>query len=161
MQETYWKKLTQYKFNLCYFDAHFSRCVRIDRRIKIFCAIASSTAIAAWATWQKMSFLWGLIIVLSQVVTAVNEILPYKKRIGELSNLKSELTPIYNNMEKDWYDVANGLLTEKEINDRSYLYTDQWNQIDDKYFKNDALPQISKCKNTAEEAKNAYFRTNF
>ena len=161
MQKTYWKKLTQYKFNLFYFDAHFSRCVRMDRRIKIFCAIASSAAIAAWATWQKISFLWGLIIVISQVVTAINEILPYKKRIEELSNLRSELTPIYNNMEKDWYDVANGSLTENEINDRCYSYMEQWRQIDDKYFKSDALPRISKCMEAAEIEKNSYFETNY
>lgn len=161
MQETYWNKLTQYKFCLCYFDMHFSRCVCIDRRIKIFCAIASSTAIAAWATWQKLSFLWGLIIVLSQVITAINEILPYKKRIEELSNLRSELTPIYNSMEKIWHDVANGSLTENAIKDRCYSYVEQWSQIDDKYFKSDALPRISKCLEAAEKEKNSYFETNF
>lgn len=161
MQETYWKKLTQNKYALYYFDAHFFRCIKIDRSIKIFCAIASSTAIAAWATWQKLSFLWGLIIVISQVVTAVNEVLPYKKRIKDLSDLRSELTPIYNNMEKSWHDVANGSLTEDEINELCYSYINQWNQIDDKYFKSDALPQLKKCRETAEVAKELYYETNF
>lgn len=35
MQETYWKKLTQNKYALYYFDAHFSRCIKIDRSIKM------------------------------------------------------------------------------------------------------------------------------
>lgn len=161
MQKTYWNKLTQRKYALCYLDAHFSRCVKIDRFIKIFCAIASSSAIAAWVAWQNLSFWWGLIIVISQVVTAVNEVLPYKKRIQELSGLRSELTPIYNNMEKSWHDVANGSLTEDEINELCYSYVEQWNQVDDKYFKNDALTKLKKCMNTAETAKEIYFETNF
>lgn len=159
MQEIYWKKLTQSKYVLCYLDAHFSRYVKMDRFIKIFCAVASSAAIAAWATWQKLSFWWGLIIVISQVVIAVNEVLPYKKRIKELSDLRSELTP--NSMEKSWHDVANGSLTEDEINELCYSYVEQWNQTDDKYFKRDALPQIKKCKEIAEAEKELYYKTNF
>lgn len=161
MQKIYWNKLTQRKYALCYFNAHFSRCVKIDRSIKIFCAIASSSAIAAWVAWQNLNFWWGLIIVTSQVVTAVNEILPYKKRIQELSDLRSELTPIYNNMEKSWHDVANGSLTEDEINELCYYYIEQWNQIDDKYFKSDALPEITKCEKIAENEKNIYFKNYF
>ena len=99
--------------------------------------------------------------MISQVVIAVNEVLPYKKRIKELSDLRSELTPIYNSMEKSWHDVANGSLTEDEINELCYSYVEQWNQTDDKYFKRDALPQIKKCKEIAEAEKELYYKTNF
>lgn len=137
------------------------RCVHIDRWLKIICAVASSSSIAAWAAWQNLSFFWGLIIVASQVITAINDILPYRKRIDELSNLRSELMPIYNNMEKNWYDVANGLLTEEEINDLCYSYKVQWDQIDDKYFKGDTLPRVSRCVESAEREKELYYSTNF
>lgn len=161
MQETYWKKLTQFKYALCYFDAHLARCVKIDRTIKIFTAIASSTAIAAWATWQGFSFWWGLIIVISQAVIAVNEFLPYKKRIKELSNFRAALTPVYNDMEKEWFYVSSGEMTEEQINKRCYHFVQRWNSIDDGFFVDDALPQIKKCKEYAEIAKNTYFETNF
>ena len=161
MQKTYWNKLTQFKYALCYFDAHLSRCVKINRGIKIFAAIASSAAIAAWATWQDLSFWWGLIIVVSQVVTAVNEFLPYKKRIKELSDIKAALTPVYNDMEKEWYYVSSGEMGAEEINKRCYYYVQKWNSIDDGFFKDDTLPQLKKCKEYAENAKNTYFETNF
>ncbi len=161
MQETYWRKMTQYKYALCYFDAHLARCVRIDRTIKIFSAITSSTAIAAWATWQGLSFLWGLVIAISQVVMAVNEFLPYKKRVKELSNIRASLTPVYNDMEKEWFFVCNGKMTCEQINNCCYKFVQRWNSIDDKYFVDDALPQIKKCKEYAENAKNDYFETNF
>ena len=161
MQDTYWKKMTQFKYALCYFDAHLARCVRIDRAIKIFSAIASSAAIAAWATWQALSFWWGLVITISQVIMAVNELLPYKKRIKELSNIKAELTPVYHEMEKDWFYVSNGEMSAEQINKRCYYFVQRWNSIDDGYFTDDALPQNKKCMEYAENAKNAYFDTNF
>lgn len=161
MQETYWRKLTQFKYSLCYFDAHLARCVKIDRTIKICCAIASSSAIAAWATWQGLGFLWGLVIVISQVTMAVNEFLPYKTRIKELSNIKAALTPIYLDMEKEWFFVSNGERTAEQINERCYQFAQQWNSIDDAYFVDDTLPQVKKCMEYAEKTKNTYFNTNF
>lgn len=127
MQETYWKRLTQYKFSLYYFGAHMEKCVKISRSIKIVCAVASSASIAAWATWQQLSFWWGLIIAASQVLVAVNEFLPYTKRIQELSNMKAALTPVYNKMEKEWFSVANGSITEEEINKKCILLCNSGN----------------------------------
>lgn len=161
MQKTYWNKMTQCKYALCYFDAHLARCVRIDRAIKIFSAIASSAAIAAWTAWQDLSFYWGLVIAISQVLMAVNEFLPYKKRVKELSDIKAALTPVYYDMEKEWHYVSNGEMNEEQINELCYRFIQQWNSIDDGYFVDDALPQIKKCMEYAEDAKNSYFDTNF
>ena len=164
MQEIYWKKLTQSKYALCYFDANFSRCVKIDRFIKIFCAVASSAAIAAWAAWQNLSFWWGLIIVISQVVTAVNEVLPYKKRIKELSDLISELTPIYNNMERSWHDVANGSLTEEEINDSAAKEDNQTKSAnenaenEDSATKESDTDELTAVKEELKQLKDSYLR---
>ena len=161
MQETYWKKLTQYKFSLYYFDAHMAKCVKISRNIKIMCAVASSAAIAAWATCQQLSFWWGLIIAASQVLIAVNEFLPYTKRIQELSNMKAALTPVYNKMEKEWFYVSNGLITEEEINKRMYSFVQQWESIIEGYLVEDALPQDKDCIDKAQAANEIYFTTNF
>ncbi len=161
MGHFYWTRLTQKKFELYYFSEHFKRCVKINRIINILCAIASSSSIAAWATWQQLSFYWGAIIVISQLIIAINEILPYQSRIKILSDLSAELTPIYYDMEKSWYRVANGSLPEDKIYDICYAYLKQWNAIEEKYFRDDCLPISEKCKSEAEKQKNNYFKSNF
>ena len=153
--------MTQYRFDVIYLQNYLGRNVKIDRTIRIFLAIASASSIAAWAQWQNLAFLWGLIIVISQVVSAVNEFLPYKRRIKEISNLLNELSIIYNDVERNWQKVANGSLTEDEINDLCYSYSGQWIKADNKYFKDDYLPQNKKCKEHAEDEKNAYFNSLF
>ena len=54
--------------------------------------------------------------MLSQVISVINDLLPYKKRIKELSNLEAELSIIYYDVEKNWLSVASGKMTEDEIN---------------------------------------------
>ena len=160
MQSTYWNKMTQYKYEIFYLENYLGRNVKIDRMIHICLAIASASSIAAWAHWQKLAFVWGLIIVVSQVVSAI-DYLPYKKRIKEISDLLNEFSIIYNNVEKDWQKVANGSLSEDDINDLCYSYSGEWIKADNKFFKDDHLPQNKDCKECAENMKNSYFNCVF
>ncbi len=153
--------MTQYKFSIYYLEEYMLHCVKCNRTIKIILAITSAASIAAWTKWQNLDFIWGLIIALSQVLSVINDILPYKKRILEISNLQAELSTIYYDVEKNWLKVANGKLTEKEINTMCYKFVNKWNETNNKYFKNDSLPQKSKYIKEAEIKKDRYFENNF
>ena len=142
MQNRYWSSMTDKKYNLFYIQLHFNKVVMVNRAIKIIMAIASCSSIAAWTIWQQYAYVWGVIIAVSQVIGAINEFLPYQKRIEELSNLESEWSVVFLSMEKKWYSVANGKLTDNEINDLLFEFENDWNIISDKYFKEDALPQV-------------------
>ena len=60
MQNTYWGKMTQFKYSIYYLEAHMLRSVRINRWIRIILAIASSASIAAWTQWQGLAFFLGI-----------------------------------------------------------------------------------------------------
>lgn len=77
MQEKYWKYMVQIKAWIFYLDVYTEDSYRWDRIINIVVAIASSTSIAAWAIWQKYSFVWSIIIAISQVLTTIKGFLPY------------------------------------------------------------------------------------
>ena len=161
MQERYWRQITQFKFELCYLANHFAEYVKINRRIKVSVAVASSSAIAAWAIWADLSFVWGLIIVVGQVVSAINEVLPYQQRIKDIAEMQSRLNAIYIRAEQKWFDVSNGNLSEPEINDLCYQQLKEWDEIDQEYFTADALPKNDNCAILAEEEKNQYFKSRF
>lgn len=161
IQERYWSSLTEKKFALYYIEIHFSKAIQINRAIKIIMAITSCSSIAAWTIWKQLSYLWGIIIALSQVVGVINEYMPYQKRIEDISNLKSEWSAIFLSMEKDWLKVSNGSITENEINDILFEYEKEWNEVDDKYFKDDSLPRKQKCIDYAEEKMGLYFKRKY
>src|SRR5690606_18075834 len=89
---------------------------RIDRGLKIFLAIASSSSIGAWVVWSQLSYLWGSIIAISQVAAAVNPYLPYQSRIKEYTQLLRDLEELMIQMEFNWHAVAEGELSSEEIN---------------------------------------------
>ena len=91
MQEKYWKYMVQIKAWIFYLDVYTEDSYRWDRIINIVVAIASSTSIAAWAIWKKYSFVWSIIIAISQVLTTIKGFLPYSKRLKMLVPFMEDL----------------------------------------------------------------------
>lgn len=73
--------MVQIKAWIFYLDLYGEDSYKWEKRINIFGAIAASTSIAAWAICQQLSFVWSLIIAISQVLNAVKEFMPYSKRL--------------------------------------------------------------------------------
>ncbi len=127
----------------------------------MFLAITSSTSIAAWAVWSQMNFLWAIIIAASHVVTSIKNFLPYGKRIGAITELKTKLSSIYINMEYKWYNVCQVDTDEGEINDMLHNFKVQWNEAGVKTFVSDYLPKNAKFEENAEREKEEYFNKFF
>ena len=106
MQEKYWKYMVQIKAWIFYLDVYTEDSYRWDKTINIFVAIASSTSIAAWAIWQKYSFVWSIIIAISQVLTTIKGFLPYSKRLKMLVPFMEDLKFLYNKIEYNWFKVC-------------------------------------------------------
>lgn len=161
MQSRYWNTMTQYKFNLCYYSRHYNSCILINRCITIILAVFSSGAMATWIVEEKIGFFCGLIIVLMQVLSVVNEFLPYKKRIQDLSEMITKLSSIYDDMESKWFTVASGEIENKEINELLYSYKKKWSNTTNKYLVVDSLPENEKIVLKANEDKEKYFYNMF
>jgi hypothetical protein len=52
-------------------------------------AIASSTAIGAWAVWQSYPMVWGGVIAAAQVADALKDVFPFTARTGRPTTLSS------------------------------------------------------------------------
>ena len=71
MQEKYWYYMVQVKSSIFYLDIYAERSYKWDRRINAYGAIASSSSIAAWAIWKDFSYIWAVIIAISQVLFSI------------------------------------------------------------------------------------------
>lgn len=161
MQERYWRQLTQFKFEMFYYSIFYKTYIRRNRNIQIAVTIFSSTAISVWACYEKLSFLCALIISVGYIVNTVNFILPYQNRIKDLIELQPQLTALYIEYEKQWYNVANSLLSENDINDLCYEQLQNWEHVKEQYFKEDALPENNDIYLLSEKEKNEYFKKRF
>jgi hypothetical protein len=161
MQELYWNKMTDKRYQLIYINEYYDQCIRIQRMINIFLAVTSSGAIAAWAVWKGFPVIWAAIIAVSQVITAVKPYLPYEKRIDGLYDIINQYTIICNEMEAKWFYVSKGLITEEQINEQITQCEKRWTDVGAKSLKGDNIPADDRLAEIAEEKKNSYFEINF
>lgn len=161
MQEKYWKYMVQMKAWIFYLDVYAEKSYRWEQRINMFCAVASSSSIAAWVIWEKFAFLWGGVIAILHVLTAVKGFLPYNKRLAYIKPFEDELKVLYIKMEYDWYLVANGDMSEEEINKLLFDYKKTYSDIESKYLKEDVLVERSDYMELADEKTNNYFMQNY
>lgn len=120
VQTQYWKELHQLKTHIGYIELLLERAEKIDRTLKITLAIASSTSIGGWVIWEDMAWIWASVIALSQVISAINPYLPYRNQIKSYSSLLHELEELMIQSELKWHAVAEGKLTEAEINEARF-----------------------------------------
>lgn len=161
MQEKYWKYMVQIKAWIFYLDVYTENSYRWDRIVNIIVAIASSTSIAAWAIWQKYSFVWSIIIAISQVLTTIKVFLPYSKRLKVLVPFMEDLKFLYNKIEFNWLKVASGDLSENEINELLYSFKDEFTNIENKNLKEETLLENNKFREIADRKTDEYFVNNY
>lgn len=114
--------MVQIKAWIFYLDIYAENSYKWDRRINMYGAIASSSSIAAWAIWKEWSYVWAVIIAISQVLTAIKQYLPFGRRLKYLQPFIEDMKLLYLKMEYDWYKVAGGDLSESEINALLFSY---------------------------------------
>ena len=153
--------MVQIKAWIFYLDVYTEDSYRWDKIINIVVAIASSSSIAAWAIWQIYSFVWSIIIAISQVLTTIKGFLPYSKRLKMLVPFMEDLKFLYNKIEYNWFKVASGDLSEDEINELLYSFKDEFANIENKNLKEETLLEKDNFREIADRKNDAYFANNF
>ena len=157
-QEKYWTEMVQLKAHVLYLDEYLVRTERMDRTISMFLAIASSASIGTWAVWQKYQLVWAFIIAFSQVLNAVKPYLPYKKRLETLSGLRRDFEEILLLVERRWYDVAEGNLSQEQIHELHSEIREKKSRAQHKHLGLSPLPGNVRFMEKAEQEATLYFR---
>ncbi|WP_320017971.1 hypothetical protein [Labilibaculum manganireducens] len=85
---------------------------KYDRNVNIFLTLASSGSIAAWAIWDRFTWLWGLIIATSQVINLLKPYFQYSKYSKEFSQKSLLLQGLINSYEKFYFKIHRNKLDE-------------------------------------------------
>ncbi|WFU00985.1 hypothetical protein QA648_12565 [Rhizobium sp. CB3171] len=158
-QNYYWNTFCIIKRDLYYLEEHEKHLDKIARSLNVSSAIASSSAIAGWALWKEIDFVWGAVIAVSQVYAAVKPYLPYGQRLKALNSLRPELDALATTAEEDWLKIASGMLTESEIRRLAGNLNRKINQSTYKHFKGLILPENKEFLAIAEEKTRVYMKT--
>lgn len=155
-QDRYWKEFYSLKVHVNYLEIYIEGTERTDKIINMFLAITSSSSICGWAIWSKYSFVWGLIIALSQLLNAIKIFLPYRTRLKALGNALKDLEELLVVCEKKWFDVAEGKLRIEEINKLQFEIRGRKVKALNKYFGTTSLPRNDGFFDQAKKLANIY-----
>ena len=158
-QSRYWRELDQLKVHVFYLESYLEKTLNYDRWLNMFIAIMANGSIASWVVWKEYSFIWGLLIALSQLINAIKVYLPYQKRLKSLESITKELETLFLVMETAWFDVSEGKLTEQEIHKQRMDMKKKNQQLTDKYFGGNPLPHDKKLLIKAKDQAVSYFKT--
>lgn len=171
VQQRYWQEFLDFKRDAFYMAAYHAHTETIERRINMFTALMSSSAVAGWVLWREkislwgftldFSFVWMVLIMIAQVINSVKEYLPYKKRFQALSILSNDFNSFVVLIESDWYKVSHSLLTEEEINDLQMEIKKKKHESVAKCFGDMSLPLKRRLLAKADEDTQLYVRIYF
>lgn len=160
-QKNFWLKLQQFKFDLIYYNLHFSHCIAVMRGIKYISAGLTTVTTGIWIQWndvKAISTICAIVIFLLQAFSTLSELLPFDKRRDELREMVNELEPLYIKMENDWRKIANGEMTESKIFRLSNNYDYKQAAIEKHYLKTDSLTPREYIRKKADDRTEEYFK---
>jgi hypothetical protein len=157
-QKNYWRELTQIKEHGYYINEYINQTQHISRFINCFLAVTSSSSIGAWIIWEKYAFIWGAIIAVSQVLNVIKQFLPYESRLNHLPDLKNELDFLSLDMEKNWFNVAEGKWTNRKIHNKYIEIKTKKAEISQKYLSRKPIPDKRMLLFLAKEKSRNYFK---
>lgn len=108
---------------------------KYDKVLNVVLAITSSGSIASWAIWKQYAFIWGFLIALSQLITALKPLFPFHKHVHTL-NLRCykqellfleliEIWSNFNDKSESSDDVKRHLnYLKKQINENEFFDDD-------------------------------------
>ena len=160
-QRKYWKELFELRVHVNYLEKYMGRSEFLDKTVNVFLAVTSSSSICAWAIWTKYSFVWGVIIATSQLVNAVKQFLPYRTRLKATGGILRELEPLLDSYEMRWFDVAEGKLSEKEINELQFEIRSKKTKVVQKHLGINTLPKRERLFREAKDAAEIYINNYY
>lgn len=157
MQRKYWLFMTQKRYEILYAERFFRKSIKIQRIMDIVIALASLSSVGGWLAYAPLAFLWGGIIALSHIIVLIRPHLPYDKRADNIQNLFSLWRGVYLEIERDWYPISTGQVSEKSINNKIFDYNKRWIELETEYMKNDSFALAKKEGIAIAEENKTYF----
>jgi hypothetical protein len=160
-QEQYWNEMVEIRAHQNYLMLYQLSSERWDLGFKIFLALASSSAISAWAVWQQYPKVWASIIAGSQVISVLSNLMPHKARIKPLSSAALAMTELADKAERGWFDVAEGAMNDKQVNKARHDLKEQKRKIMTDKFGSMVIPVRKKRMLNASLMAHEYFTSHY
>jgi hypothetical protein len=160
MRTQIWYALCNVNFKAYLIGILVSKYQRRARSINIFVALVTSSSVAGWTIWDKYKTIWGIIIVVSQVVNIIKPYIPYTKFVNKLNSMSQEFNSLTVDYEKLWYKYNSHKIDENVASNEYFDLKKKLNEL--LKFDDDIVFSVSNNdKNKANEKMKCYLKSNY
>lgn len=160
-QNQFWNELVQLKVDICYLNLICRDADNFDFWVKMTLATTSCLSLGFWTQFSEYGFVWGLIIAISQVGSAIQHLLPYERRRNVILNADRDFTELFLDSQKHLENMHDSKISEsgigKKLNDLRAKKADLGNW----HFKSIILPEIEKFHKIASRVADDFFRLHY
>lgn len=160
-RDYYWNTYAEIRGAERYY--YYYRCWsrRWDLAISIVLTVASLSCVATWAIWQQLPWLWGVIISVSQITSAVRHFLPFSARITSTGLMLPELRELLDDLDASWIDIESGVVDNSGVRELIAEYSKRMTEIERKYECGADYPVNRFCQKRADRDKAIYFENRY
>lgn len=112
----FWNTMYELIYHGFLLELHCQRAAQVNSWVNGGLAVTSTTSLGIWAVFKAYPTLWALIIVLTQIVTAISKYFPYATRLKASGSCVHDYREIRNWAEARWCEILDGGLTDTQIN---------------------------------------------
>jgi hypothetical protein len=161
MREEYWDFFVDIKFKECYMEHYRIRNSILDTSFTYAGLVLSAGGLAAFFTQVGIPLAGAVLIVLGQLLSLVNHLLPYTRRTQALSYALADLSYLLNRIEVDWRKFELDAYTDEELADKLAEQLVAYSDIETKYLCGLPLPRSKRIIKTASLENQAFFAARF
>jgi hypothetical protein len=159
-QDAYWQEFTQLKLDACYVRDYRNSVGKSETTVAAIRAIASTASIAAWAVWRKYAIIWASFIAASQVVDALRDVFPFRKKRQALSRWSNALNRLFVDAQRDWDNISAGKISNAKIGTLTHQLRLKVQRYEAKYIP-DGLSRKQDLFEAAQTEMEIFFRTRY
>ena len=156
----YWREFNQLKLDACYVRDYRDSIGKAETKVAAVRAITSSASIAAWAVWRKYAIMWAAFIAASQVVDALRDVFPFRKRRQALSGWSNALNRLFVDAQRDWENISAGKVSNAKISRLTHQLRHKMQRYEETYIP-DGLPRKQDLFEAAQTEMGTFFRTRY
>lgn len=157
----YWNSFYELVVHGYLLQSHCQVAADIDRKVKAALAVTSTASLGIWAVFKVYPSLWAGIIVFTQIVSATSKYLPYSARLKASAACVHDYRDIQNWAEAKWCEIADGQLSEAQINKARIELQNKTARALKNHFPLDGLPKDEKLTDAATVEAQQYLSNHF
>lgn len=157
MAQKYWDMFFDFKVSEYYYQLYSVHAHRQRNLLSALTTVGSAAFVLTWYQTGILPLLWGSLILIAQVLTALQPLLPFEKRMTAACYICSDLVHLNLEVEMEWYRFKIDS-SEDEYREKIDRYRKEYDRIEERFSDPYTFPKHKRLFKEAQESAQIYFR---